>query len=148
MNDTFRSDRIFGIFIILFALLLGWLSYTIEFNPLQFTLSARFFPLLLAGVLFFLGLAMILKPRPTPLKSSVDKVLNPKWLALGLLIAMYFMSFRYLDFRLGAWLFMLLSMRLLGSKKFWELAVIPVVVSLFVYLLFRHGFTVLLPVWI
>jgi putative tricarboxylic transport membrane protein len=147
MDTSFRSDRFLGLLIIVFGLLLGAFSYAIDFNPNQLTLSARFFPLMLAGLLVCLGLMMCLKPSPLTLRASLNKILNPKGLSVGLLLLIYFTTFRYLDFRLGSWLFMLLTMWLLGARKFWELALIPVLVSLFIYMVFRHGFVVLLPVW-
>jgi hypothetical protein len=36
----------------------------------------------------------------------------------------------------------------LGSRRPLELIVVPVVVSLGIYAVFRYGFSVLLPVWI
>jgi hypothetical protein len=38
-------------------------------------------------------------------------------------------------------------MLVLGSRRWLELAVLPPAVAFATYLLFRYGFTVLLPVW-
>lgn len=68
-------------------------------------------------------------------------------LALSGLVLVYFLTFRLIDFRLGSWLFVLAAMAALGAKKKLELALVPVLISGSLYLIFRYGFTVLLPVW-
>ncbi len=145
---TLRSDQVLGIFIIIFSVVLVIMGACIDINPNQQTLSARFFPLLLAAILFLLGLILILKAEATPFTQSISAILNLRSFSVSVLLLSYYLSFRHIDFRVGSWFFMLASMWVLGSRNTLELLIVPLLTSLLVFLLFRYGFNVLLPVWI
>ena len=148
MKSHILSDRVLGGIVVLCAITLAWLSYNIKINPNQLTLSARFFPLLLSAVLFCLGGVLCFKPGPITLDKTMRKVSNIRGGVVAILVLLYFVNFRHLDFRIGAWLFMLLSMWALGARNIWELVLIPPFVSGVIYIIFRYGFNTLLPVWI
>lgn len=147
MPDGIKSDRVVGVFAVLSGLLMFAMSYAIKFNPNQLTLSARFFPFLLSGAMLCLGLGLCLRPGPLLLRKVLPTLASLQGSQVAILVLLYFLSFRYLDFRVGAFLFMLLVMLALGARRPWEMVLVPTLVSGGIYVIFRYGFSVLLPVW-
>lgn len=143
-----RADRIVGLAVVGLGLVLAALVAGIEINERQSTLSARFFPGLIAGALVLLGGLLALKPGPLGAAEAVAGLLRRRGVLIAALFLLYCLTFRYVDFRLGTWAFTILALWILGSRKPLELALIPVAVSATVYTVFRYGFTVLLPTWI
>lgn len=142
-----RADRLAGIATVIAGVGLALASLAIKTSPAQAELSARFLPILLSIALIALGGALALQSGPRPLSQAVRQLLAPRALVLAGLLLVYFLTFRYIDFRLSTWLFMLVAMIALGGRCPVELIAVPVAVSLSVYAVFRHGFSVLLPVW-
>lgn len=142
-----RADRIAGFATAVAGVALGLASFGIETTPAQSDLSARFFPLLLSIALVVLGGALAMQAGARELSQVLRQMLASRALILSGLLLAYFLSFRYVDFRLSTWLFMLATMFALGARRPVELIVVPIGVSLSVYLLFHNGFSVLLPVW-
>ena len=143
-----KADRIAGVVATIAGLSLAVASMRIDVLANQPTLSARFFPYILAAVLCAGGLLLALKPGDASLDSVVDKLLARRGIIFAALFLVYALTFRFVDFRLGTWIFVLVAMWLLGSRKWIELLVLPLAIAVATYLLFRYGFTVLLPVWI
>ena len=143
-----KADTIAGLVTAAAGIGLGAATAQLDILANQPTLSARFFPYVLAAVLVAGGLALAIKPADTSLREVVDGLLARRGLAFAAAFLVYALTFRFVDFRLGTWAFVLIAMWVLGSRKWFELVVVPIVVSAITYLVFRHGFTVLLPVWI
>lgn len=142
-----RADRVAGLVVAAAGVALGVVSYVIDINPQQLTLSARFFPLLLSAALVVLGIALALRPGEARLAETLDSLLIRRGLVVAALLLVYYLTFRHVDFRLGSWAFMILTMWGLGARRPLELVVVPIAVSGGVYAIFRYGFTVLLPTW-
>lgn len=142
-----RADRIVGLAVVALGLVLALLVAGIEINERQSTLSARFFPGLIAGALVLLGGLLALKPGPLDAAEAVAGLLRRRGVLIAALFLLYCLAFRYVDFRLGTWAFTILALWILGSRRPLELALIPIAVSATVYAVFRYGFTVLLPTW-
>jgi len=143
-----RADRIVGLAVVALGLVLALLVAGIEINERQSTLSARFFPGLLAGALVLLGGLLALRPGELGTADALSGLMRRRGLLIAALFLLYCLTFRYVDFRLGTWAFTILALWILGSRRPLELALIPVAVSAAVYAVFRYGFTVLLPTWI
>lgn len=142
-----KADRLAGMITLAAGLCLAAAATQIDILASQPTLSARFFPYLLAGVLVIAGALLALSPGETPLGQVLGRLLARRGLAFGALFLVYALTFRYVDFRLGTWAFVLAAMWVLGARRPLELILLPTAVSAATYLLFRYGFTVLLPVW-
>jgi len=144
-----NADRVAGIAVIVSAFLIFLATLNVDINPNQSALSARFFPFVLAISLLFLGVMLWVSAANTSnLSEALAPFLNPRVISITALILIYFIGFRFIDFRVGAWLFTLISMWLLGSRGYKELLLVPIITSALIYTIFRHGFTVLLPTWI
>ena len=142
-----RADRAVGLAVAAAGLALGWAASGVETLAQQTTLSARFFPTMLAVVLLAAGLGIAARPGEQRLIDAVAPILSPRVLAFGGAFLLYALTFRHVDFRLGTALFMGVALWSLGSRRPVELIGLPIAVALGVWAAFRHGFTVLLPVW-
>lgn len=142
-----RADGVLGLATLAAALLLAALSADIPINLGVQTLSARFFPRLLALVLAGSGLVLLLAPGPRPAAAVARELLVHRRLLFAAAVAVYFLAFRYVDFRLGTFVFMVTAMWLFGARRWLELILVPLAVSAGAFVLFRYGFTVLLPTW-
>ncbi|MDX1374200.1 MAG: tripartite tricarboxylate transporter TctB family protein [Burkholderiales bacterium] len=142
-----RADGVLGLAALAAGVLLAVLSADIPINLGVQTLSARFFPQLLAVVLVVAGLVLIVAPGPQRAGEAVRALLQRRRLLFAVALAAYFFTFRYVDFRVGTFVFMFAAMWLFGARRSVELVVIPLAVSAGTFVLFRYGFTVLLPTW-
>ncbi|MCP5373478.1 MAG: tripartite tricarboxylate transporter TctB family protein [Hyphomicrobiales bacterium] len=142
-----KADRLAGIATAAAGLALAAATARVDILDSQPTLSARFFPYLLAAVLLAGGLALALRPGAAALGAVVGRLLDRRGLAFAALFLAYALTFRIMDFRLGTFAFMAAAMWVLGSRRPLELLVLPAATAAGVYVLFRYGFTVLLPVW-
>lgn len=145
-GEAVKADRIAGIVVCLFGAAVAVAASHIDVLPAN-TLSARFFPYLVAACLLLGGVMLALRPGSAPLSEVMIQLLDRRALSFGALFLVYTLTFRYIDFRVGTWLFVLASLWILGSRRPLELVLVPVAVSGLVYLQFRHGFTVMLPTW-
>lgn len=143
-----KADRLSGLVVVLAGLGLAAASFATDVLPDQPTLSARFFPLLLSVVLVACGLILTLRPALASLTETAAPLFQPRVLVIAGAFLLYATTFRYVDFRVGTWAFVLLAQWALGGRKPWELLLVPLAVSATVYLVFRYGFLVILPTWI
>ena len=143
-----RADRATGLAVIVLGLIMGLASSKIPISTTQqLAVSARFFPYLLSAAMVAFGLGLFFLPGEKRLDNVLKTALVRRALVLGGLIFLYLVTFRHVDFRFGAWAFMVATMWSLGSRKPLELILIPLAISGGVYLVFRYGFLVLLPTW-
>ncbi len=142
-----NADRVAGATLCVAALGVALAAATIEVLPGLPTLSARFFPWLLAAVLGASGLTLALRPGDGDLRETLSRLFAARAVALAALLLLYALSFRHVDFRIGTWAFVASSMWVLGSRRATELLLVPALVAAVVYTTFRYGFSVLLPVW-
>ena len=142
-----RADGVLGLAALAAGIALALLSADIPVNLGVQTLSARFFPRLLALVLALAGLLQLAAPGPRAAAHALRALLQRRRLLFAAAVAAYFLSFRYVDFRFGTFVFMAAAMWLFGSRRWLELILVPLAVSAAAFVLFRYGFTVLLPTW-
>lgn len=142
-----RADRVIGLIIVAGGIALAILISGIEINAQQSTLSARFFPTLLVAVLIGFGILLVLRPGLQSTSKVLTDITQRRGILIAVLFLTYCLTFRYVDFRFGAWAFTLLAQWVLGSRKPLELILVPILVSGSVFLIFRYGFTILLPTW-
>jgi putative tricarboxylic transport membrane protein len=142
-----KADRIAGIVVFVAGLLVVLATANVDVLAGQATLSARFFPYIIAATLTLGGLLLASRPGDTPLPEVVGRLLDRRGLLFAALFVVYALTFRVVDFRFSTWLFVLLAMWVLGSRRWLELVLMPVLVAALAYMLFRHGFTVMLPTW-
>lgn len=140
------TDRLLGCIVISISLVAGIGCFAIDVPPATTQLSPRFFPLLLTSFLAIFGFALIIRNAGRPLPAVAATVCNAKSFVLVLLVLVYTSTFGLIDYRLATFLFLTASLALLRATRK-ELLLFPLAATCCVYLLFRYGFMVLLPVW-
>lgn len=130
------SDRIFGIFGLLFAGLVVWATGRIEESFIQDPLGPKAFPLAIAALIALSGGVMLIKPGPNPAWPVLTKWLEMA-ITVGVMVA-YALVLPELGF--------VLSSTVLASFMVWRLGGTPaqsvvggLVMSAGIYLIFTYG---------
>lgn len=141
-----HPDVASGLCALVAGLALILISLDIDVAPSQATLNARFFPILAASFIALCGLGILARGLIVP-RAEIPIWVNFRLAATATLFVAYFLSFEYVDFRVGAWVLTLACMVVLGARSRVQLAVTPAVVAVSIYGIFRYGFEVILPTW-
>ncbi len=138
------------------ALLLGlslfllWQAYGISgFESLT---SAGMFPMLASATMVVTGAVFVRQSlRRGPAQSAgqwqafVAQVTPPIWLGFALAVCLYMLALPRLGFVGASFLFLLLSMRFLGSRRWWLNAGLSAASLAAIYVVFQTIFSVVLP---
>lgn len=147
------GELVFSMLLIVFSLFMLWQAYSI--SKFESFTSAGAFPMFAAAVMLLSGLKAATETvRLTPLPGAEGesawrqfvRQLTPGMLVQFVLaIAAYMFLLERLGFVISSYLFLVVSMRLLGSRK-WVLNIWVSALSLaLVYLVFKTIFSVVLP---
>lgn len=142
-----RADRLLGAIAAIGGAALLAAALRLETVARTGVMDTRMFPAALGVVLLVVGLWSMLRPGSARLSDALRKLAAPRGIAFAALLLVYALTFRWIDFRLGTWAFVLASIWLLGSRSLLELLLFPPLVALAVWWVFRYGFIVMLPTW-
>ena len=125
----------------------GWLTAGLPERSMPNTPGSRFFPWIIAVSLLSLAAAMLVRALRR-LATEADAGLG---LALGrgtaafAAFVVYVAALPWLGFLLATVPFFAVLMALFGERRRWVLAVGALVVPIVMFVLFRHGFQIVLP---
>lgn len=134
-----------------FSAFMLWAAYNISrFESIS---SPGTFPMLCAALLLVTGLMSLAKTARARLDLAGDtffqhfvRKLAPLQLVLfTLLIVAYALTLETVGFLLGSYLFLLLSMQVLGSKRFGLNLLVSALVLAAIFVVFQTAFSVVLP---
>ncbi len=134
-----------------FSAFMLWAAYNISrFESIS---SPGAFPMLCAALLLVTGLMSLAKTARARLELEGDtffqhfvRKLAPLQLVLfTLLIVAYALTLEIVGFLLGSYLFLLLSMQVLGSQRFGLNLLVSAVVLAAIFVVFQTAFSVVLP---
>jgi putative tricarboxylic transport membrane protein len=130
------SDRIFGIFGLLFAGLVVWATGRIEESFIQDPLGPKAFPLVIAALIALSSGVMLVKPDPEPAWPALRK-----WLEIAITVGVM-VSYALILPELG----FVLSSTVLAGFMVWRLGGTPLqsavgglAMSAGIYIVFTHG---------
>jgi len=141
MNE---ADRIGGLIIL--ALGAGYLLAAISMPSATIgdPLGHKTFPIILGGLMIFLGVSLLAKPgwdkEFSPLKSTFFIVI-----LLGGILGAYGYSLPILGYPLGTFLFLFITSRLMGERSWILGLLLSAIVSLVIYSLFTKILDIPLP---
>ena len=137
-------NRLLGFILLAFGGVIAVFASGIEEGFGAGALSSGFFPQFLCGVLMVIGVALLVRGE-----ADQSARLTPGWRASGFAAALlvFTLTFSIGDFRLWTFVFMLVTMPLLGERRISRLIPVAVVVAFGVHALFRYGFNTILPFW-
>lgn len=147
------GELTFSLLLIVFSLFLLWQAYAISgFESLT---SAGAFPMVAVGVMLItaaLSLRDTTKSKPLPgnegesLPQQFVRQIAPGMLVMFVIaIAAYMVALETAGFILSSYLFLLVSMWILGSRKLFLNVWVSALVLAAVYLIFQTIFSVVLP---
>ncbi len=139
-----------GAVTILMGSAVALLSASLDAMPGEPDISPGGFPQGLGVILIILGAILIWQSQKQtgkgPSLAEVWKqIRGGHSLPLSFLVIVYFTLFQYTPFLLSSTIFMALAMLVLGAKAGLKLLFVSLVTSGFLFLLFRYGFSVILP---
>lgn len=135
----------------LFSLFMLWASYQISGIAWS---SPGSFPMLCAGIMVITGAMNVvttarrkleLEPGQSWMQQFMAKLAPLTLVLFTVLIVAYMFLLEVLGFLLSSYLFLALSMWLLGSRRVWLNLLVSLLVLAAIFVVFRTAFTVVLP---
>lgn len=145
------GELTFMVLAVAFSAFMLWTAYGIsQFESIS---SPGVFPMLCAALLLITGLMSLIKTAKARLQLEGEtffqhfvRKLAPLQLVLfTALIVAYALTLEILGFLLGSYLFLLLSMQVLGSKRIGLNLLVSAVVLAAIFVVFQTAFSVVLP---
>ncbi len=112
---------------------------------MEWKLSPYLFPLVISLILFALSISLLIEGRNKVYSEKKD---DTHWKAIFLYVAIcfvYYLVISYIGFVVSTIIFLVVVFRLLGVKKWWLIALLSVVATLSIYILFARMLHVMLP---
>lgn len=146
------GELTFMVLIVLFSAFMLWASFNISrFESIS---SAGVFPMVCAGAMVVTGLMSLVKTARAKLtlegnetlwQQFVRRLAPPQLVLFALLIATYMFLLERIGFLLSSYLFLVLSMQLLGSRRTGLNFLVSLVMLAAIYVVFQTAFSVVLP---
>lgn len=146
------GELTFMLLSVAFSSFMLWASYNI--SRFESVSSAGVFPMLCAAVLVVTGLMslvkttkskIVLQPGETLGQQFVRRMAPLQMVLFTALIVAYMLLLEVLGFIVASYLFLLLSMQVLGSKRVGLNIVVSGVVLAAIFIVFQTAFSVVLP---
>ena len=151
-HQRLPGELTFMVLIVLFSAFMLWASYNISrFDSLS---SPGFFPMLCAATMLVTGLMNLVKaaraklalePGQSVFHQFVQKLAPLTLVLFTALIVAYMLLLEVLGFLVASYLFLLLSMQVLGSKRIGLNLAVSAAVLAAIFIVFRTAFSVVLP---
>lgn len=143
----------FSVILLLTSLFMLWVAYGISgFESLS---SAGAFPMAATAVMVLTGIANVIHTlRETPSQAQpgeslgaqfVRRLTPPVLIGFTLAIVGYMLALEWLGFLLASYIFLVVSMWLLGSRRIGLVLIVSALSLGAIYLIFQTAFSVVLP---
>jgi putative tricarboxylic transport membrane protein len=145
------GELTFMVLSVAFSSFMLWASYNIsKFDSIS---SAGAFPMVCAATLLITGLMSLVKSArgkldtegATVVQHFVRKMAPAQLVAFTALITVYALTLEIVGFIVGSYVFLLLSMQVLGSKRIGLNVAVSAVVLAAIFIVFQTAFSVILP---
>jgi putative tricarboxylic transport membrane protein len=140
------------VLIVAFSTFMLWASFNI--SRFESVSSPGFFPMICAATMVVTGLMSLIKtarsklelaPGQSVVHQFFQKLAPTTLVIFTLLIVAYMLLLEVLGFLVASYLFLLLSMQALGSKRFGLNLAVSAVVLAAIFIIFQTAFSVVLP---
>jgi putative tricarboxylic transport membrane protein len=151
-HPRLAGELTFMVLLVLVSVFLLWASYKI--SSLDSLAAPGTFPMVCAFAMLVTGLINAVKTAraklnlengETRLQQFGRKVTPVQLIAFTVLIFLYMLGMEYIGFLLASYLFLAVSMYLLGSRRVLLNLVISLLVLVAIFIVFRTAFSVVLP---
>ena len=131
-------------FISLFGVVMSFISHS-SFN-VEWKLSPYLFPLIISFFLLILSFSIVSQGlKDSCEKKEKGKVDIKSLIIFSIVSAGYLLVFIFLGFIISTIILLVLLMLLLGERRWWFIALVSVISSLVIYVLFAKYLSVMLP---
>ncbi|MDO9146817.1 MAG: tripartite tricarboxylate transporter TctB family protein [Hydrogenophaga sp.] len=151
-HPRLAGELTFMVLLVLVSVFLLWTSYQI--SSLDSLAAPGSFPMVCAFAMLVTGLINAVKTArarlnlengETRLQQFGRKVTPVQLIAFTVLIFLYMLGMEYIGFLLASYLFLAMSMYLLGSRRVLLNLTISLLVLVAIFVVFRTAFSVVLP---
>jgi putative tricarboxylic transport membrane protein len=151
-HPRLAGELTFMALLVVASLFLLWASY--EISSFDSLAAPGSFPMVCAFAMLVTGLInavatararLQLEQGESWLQQFLRRVTPPRLLAFAVLIFLYMVGMEYIGFLLASYVFLALSMYLLGSRRVLLNLLISLLVLVAVFIIFRTAFSVVLP---
>lgn len=139
------SNRLLGGFTFAAGAAVWLAAGGIQTPPDTHTLSAQFFPKLLAVALALFGGLLFIQGGGLPLGAVFEKIRSRRNWGLAACTLLFTAAFGHVDYRLICPAYLAVTLWILGRRRVRDIAIISLTSTAVLYLLFRYGFMVMLP---
>lgn len=153
MRRRLAGEIVFSVLLVIFSVFMLWTAYGI--SGFESITSAGAFPMVATAVLVITGVVNVVharRERPSErldgesLSQQFMRQITPGvLLAFTLAIAVYMVALDGLGFLISSYVFLVVSMRLLGSKRMGLNLVVAALSLAAIYVVFQTVFSVVLP---
>lgn len=144
-----KFSSIFWEGIVLFAvsilgIVMSFISHK-DFN-VEWKLSPYLFPLIISIFLFILSISILASSlKENEKRKQKEKGDIKSLLIFGLICVLYLLVLNFLGFVLSSILLLISLMILLGERRWWFIALVSIISTVVIYLLFAKYLSVMLP---
>ena len=144
-----KFSSIFWEGIVLFAvsilgIVMSFISHK-DFN-VEWKLSPYLFPLIISIFLFILSISILASSlKENEKRKEKEKGDIKSLLIFGLICVLYLLVLNFLGFVLSSILLLISSMIVLGERRWWFIALVSIISTVVIYLLFAKYLSVMLP---
>lgn len=144
-----KFSSIFWEGIVLFAvsilgIVMSFISHK-DFN-VEWKLSPYLFPLIISIFLFILSISILASSlKENEKRKEKEKGDIKSLLIFGLICVLYLLVLNFLGFVLSSILLLISLMILLGERRWWFIALVSIISTVVIYLLFAKYLSVMLP---
>ncbi|WP_439518584.1 tripartite tricarboxylate transporter TctB family protein [Hydrogenophaga sp.] len=151
-HPRLAGELTFMVLLVLVSLFLLWTAYHI--SSLESLAAPGTFPLFCAAAMAITGLLNVVKTARKKLhlengestvQQFVRKITPLQLVLFSVLIFLYMLGMEFIGFLLASYLFLALSMYLLGSRRVLLNLLISALVLAAIFIVFRTAFSVILP---
>mgnify|MGYP001957706291 FL=1 len=150
LNSMNKRNFFASIILIVLCGCYAYFTANLETRNIQNTTQPSFFPWIITGCLAILSFSLLLQSLLTTKRQTLKKKPAPRDLIIiGFLISLaYFLLLPVLGFLGGNILFFAGLSRIYGEKNILKICLFSVIISIFIFYLFRNVFQIQLPIGI
>lgn len=151
-HSRMPGELTFLVLVVAFSVFMLWMSYSI--SHFESVSSPGFFPMVCSAALVITGVMSLLKtakarlelqPGESVVQLFVRRLAPPQLVMFTVLIVAYMLLLEIIGFLVASYLFLLLSMQVLGSKRIGLNLLVSAGVLAAIFIVFQTAFSVVLP---
>lgn len=152
-RERLPGELVFSCLMLLLSAFLLWTAFGI--SGFKSATSAGSFPMAAAATMLVCSLVVVVQTAPAPMAAAeageslprhfVRRIAPPVLLWTTAAIVAYMLTLERVGFIVGSYLFLIVSMWILGGRRIWLNLLVSALVLAAIYVIFQTAFSVVLP---